>query len=144
MEQKNNKEYKQKNEEKKEYLKGYERAVRQLNRIQIEIQEIRLSKICPSIKNDGMPHAKAVGDLSEYAVLLEREEKKYKKALYDKVEKIKEILNEIEKMENEDEKDVLLYRYINLMKWDEIGEMMKYSRQQLHRIHSKALSNFKI
>ena len=134
----------QKNEEKKEYLKGYERAVRQLNRIQIEIQEIRLSKICPSIKNDGMPHAKAVGDLSEYAVLLEREEKKYKKALYDKVEKIKEILNEIEKMENEDEKDVLLYRYINLMKWDEIGEMMKYSRQQLHRIHSKALSNFKI
>lgn len=53
-------------------------------------------------------------------------------------------MNRIEKMENEDEKDLLLYRYINLMKWEEIGEMMKYSRQQLHRIHSKALMNFKI
>lgn len=134
----------QKNEEKKEYLKGYERAVRQLNRIQIEIQEIRLNKICPSIKTDGMPHSKAVGDLSGYAALLEGEEKKYKEALCDKAEKIKEILNRIEKMENEDEKDLLLYRYINLMKWEEIGEMMKYSRQQLHRIHSKALMNFKI
>ena len=144
MVRQNNEEYKQKNEEKKEYLKGYERAVRQLNRVQIEIQEIRLSKMCPSIKTDGMPHAKAMGDLSGYAALLEEEEKKYKKALYDKAEKIKDILDRIEKMENEDEKDVLLYRYINLMKWEEIGEMMKYSRQQLHRIHSKALINFKI
>lgn len=143
MERRKNEEYKQ-NEEKKEYLKDYERAVRQLNRIKIEIQEIRLSKICPSIKTDGMPHAKVVGDLSGYAALLEEEEKKYKEALYDKAKKIKEILNGIEKMENEDEKDILLYRYINLMKWEEIGEMMKYSRQQLHRIHSKALMNFKI
>lgn len=37
------------NEEKKEYLKGYEKTVRQLKRIEMEIQEIRLGNIYPSV-----------------------------------------------------------------------------------------------
>ena len=63
------------NEEKKEYLKGYEKTVRQLKRIEMEIQEIRLGNIYPSVAADGMPHASNKRDLSEYAVLLEREER---------------------------------------------------------------------
>lgn len=132
------------NEKKKEYLKGYEKAVRQLHRIELEIQEMRLNKICPSILLDGMPHAHGGNDLSAYAVLLEREERKYRKARYERIHKCKEIKDKIEQLGNEDEKDVLLYRYIKLMKWEEICTKMKYSWKQIHRIHSNALDHFKL
>lgn len=140
MERQKNEEYKL-NEKKKEYLKGYEKAVRQLKRIEMEIQEIRLNRIYPSIAIDGMTHASNSRDLSEYIVLLEKEERKCKRAQYKKFEKCKEIKNKIEQLKNEDEKDVLFYRYIKLMKWEEICNELQCSWRQVHRIHSKALSN---
>ena len=129
------------NEEKKEYLKGYEKTVRQLKRIEMEIQEIRLGNIYPSVAADGMPHASNKRDLSEYAVLLEREEREYKRVWYKKLKKCKEIKNKIEQLEKEDEKDVLFYRYIKLMKWEEVCNELQCSWRQVHRIHSKALNN---
>ena len=42
---------------KKEYLREYEKAVRQMERSELKMQEIRLNKICPSVIIDGMPHA---------------------------------------------------------------------------------------
>jgi len=133
------------NEEKKEYLKGYERAVRQLHRIELEIQEMRLNKICPSVVVDGMPHAHNGGnDLSAYAALLDREERKYRKARYERIHKCKEIKDKIEQLEDEDEKDVLLYRYINLLRWEDISCKMRRSRQQIYRIHGNALIHFKM
>ena len=45
---------------------------------------------------------------------------------------------------SEDEKDVLMYRYIKLMKWEDICMKMDYSLQHIHRIHKKALENFKM
>lgn len=65
-------------------------------------------------------------------------------ARYKKIQKCKEIKDRIEQLENEDEKDVLLYRYIKLMKWEDICTKMKYSWKQIHRIHSNALIHFKL
>mgnify|MGYP001245722080 CR=1 FL=1 len=61
-------------EQKKEYLKEYEKAVRQMKRSEEKITEMRLSKIMPSAGNDGMPHAHNNTDLSGYAALLDEEE----------------------------------------------------------------------
>ena len=44
-------------EEKKEYLRGYERAVRQMERIDARISEIRDNRIGSGINYDGMQHA---------------------------------------------------------------------------------------
>lgn len=131
-------------EEKKEYLKGYEKAIRQMERSEVKINEMRLNRICPSVNNDGMPHAHNNNDLSGYAALLDEEERRYMKARYNRIKTCKEISDKIEHMENEDEKDVLMYRYIKLMKWEDICVQMKYSWKHIHRIHSKALSNFKM
>lgn len=131
-------------EQKKEYLKGYEKAVRQMERIELKIQEMRLNRMCPSVVNDGMPHASGQADLSAYAVLLEQEEKRYMKCRYQRTEKCKEITDRIERIDNEDEKDVLTYRYIKLMKWEDIAVKMKKDERQVHRIHSRALINFKM
>lgn len=65
---------------KKEYLKQYEKAVRQMKRSEEKITEMRLSKIMPSVGNDGMPHAHNNTDLSAYAALLDEEERRYMKA----------------------------------------------------------------
>lgn len=132
------------NEKKKEYLRQYEKAVRQMNRIELEIREMRLNRICPSITADGMPHTHKGDDLSAYAALLDKEKKRYMKARYKRIQKCKEIKDRIERLENEDEKDVLLYRYIMLMKWEDICIKMKYSWKQIHRIHSNALIHFEI
>lgn len=131
-------------EKKKEYLRGYEKAVRQMERSELRIKEIRLNKMCPSVINDGMPHTSSQNDLSAYAVLLEQEEKRYMKRRYQRIQKCKEIMNRIELLPDENEKDVLMYRYIKLMKWEDICVKMGFSRKWIHKLHSKALNNFEI
>lgn len=132
------------NDEKKEYLKGYERAVRQMNRIELRIKEMRLNKICPSIISDGMPHVSRKDDLSGYAAMLEQEEQQYINARYQRILLCKDIMDKIENLSSEDEKDVLTSRYIKLMKWEDICVNMGYSWMWIHKLHGKALEHFTI
>lgn len=129
---------------KKEYLKGYEKAVRQMERAGLKVQEIRLSKIISPIVNDGMPHTHNNNDLSAYAVLVDKAEKEYMKRRYQRIKKCKEITDKIERLEDEDEKDVLMYRYIKLLRWIDIGDKMGFSLKWVHKVHSRALNHFKI
>ncbi len=129
---------------KKEYLKSYKKIVRQMKRSELRIQEMRLNRMMPEVINDGMPHARNNNDLSSYAALLDQEEKKYRKYRYQGAKKCKEIIDRIEQLENEDEKDVLMYRYIKLMKWEDIYIKMSLSCRRVHYIHSNALKNFKM
>lgn len=132
------------NDLKKEYLKGFERAVRQMNRFEERIQEIRDSRMSISVASDGMPHAHNTNDLSSYAAMLDQELSRYLKARYKRDMKCKEIRDKIERLDNEDEKDVLTYRYIKLMKWEEICTNMHISWKTVHRLHGRALKNFVI
>lgn len=129
------------NDKKKEYLEEYEQAVRQVERSEERLRELRLAQICPPIIADGMPHATGGDDLSGYAALWDKERRKYQKARYLRIKKCMEICDRIEQLCNEDEKDVLMYRYIRLMKWEEIENKMKFCRRQVNRIHNRALEN---
>lgn len=131
-------------EAKKEYLKEYGKIVRQIERSELIIREMRLNAMMPAVANDGMPHAHNNTDLSSYAVLRDQEERRYMKYRYQRTKKCKEIRDKIERLESEDEKDVLVYRYIKLMKWEDICVKMQHSWQHIHRIHAKALKNFKM
>nr|DAY76572.1 MAG TPA: Protein of unknown function (DUF1492) [Caudoviricetes sp.] len=113
-----------------------------MKRSEEKITEMRLSKIMPSTGNDGMPHAHNNTDLSGYAALLDEEERRYMKARYHRIKLCREITDKIERMDNEDEKDVLMYRYIRLMKWEDICVKINKSWKQTHRIHARALNNF--
>lgn len=42
---------------KKEYLESYERAVRQMERSKLRLEEIRRGAVFPPVRNDGLPHA---------------------------------------------------------------------------------------
>lgn len=132
------------NEQKKEYLKSYRRAIKREQDILDEIQRLRLDKMFPSVLNDGMPHGSNHSDLSDYAAILDEQIELLKEERLEKVRCYQKIERQIRQMENEDEQEVLRLRYILGMKWEEVAVKMDYSWKQTHRIHSSALQNFKM
>lgn len=132
---------------KKEYLKQYGEAVRQMARSELIINELRMNKMHPGLALDGLPRGAAQSDLSAYVVKVEEETEKYMKARYQRIRLCTEIRDQIEEMADEDEKDILTYRYIKLMRWSGpkgISEKMKISVREVHRLHGRALEHFKI
>lgn len=132
------------NEQKKEYLKSYRRAIKREQDILDEIQRLRLDKMFPSVVNDGMPHGSSHSDLSDYVAILDEQIEVLKEERLEKVRCYQKIERQIRQMKNEDEQEVLRLRYILGLKWEEVAVKMGYSWKQTHRIHSSALQNFKM
>ena len=132
------------NEQKKEYLKSYRRAIKKEQDILDEIQRLRLDKMFPSVVNDGMPHGSSHSDLSDYAAILDEQIEFLKEERLERVRCYQKIERQIRQMENEDEQEVLRLRYIKGLKWEEVALKMNYSWKQVHRIHSSALKSFKM
>lgn len=134
-------------ERKKEYLKQYGQAVRQIARSEMIINEIRMNKILPGHVVNGLPRGSVQTDLSDYAVKLEEETERYLKARYHRIRLCTEIRDRIEAMTDEDEKDILTYRYIKLMRWEGkngICKKMGISERGAYRLHGQALQHFEI
>ena len=135
---------KKENEAKKEYLMRYRDAVRSEKQIEEEITRLRLDTMMPAVVNDGMPHGSGIGDLSGYAAAMDRLMNDLKERLEKRITIRREITQKIEKMPNETEKMVLRYRYIHLLKWEEIAVKMCYSWKGIHKVHGRALQHFKM
>lgn len=129
-------------EAKKKYLKEYGKIMRQMERSELIIREMRLNAMMPAIVNDGMPHAHNNADLSSYAAMLDREKRRYMKYRYCRTKKGKEIRDKIKQLDSEYERQVLEYRYIRLLSIGKIAEKMKKSYRQILRIHKSALEHF--
>ncbi len=132
---------------KKKYLKQYEAAIRQMARSELIINEIRLNKMHPGFVLNASPRGSAQSDMSDYAAKLEEETEKYMKARYHRIRLCTEIRDRIETLADEDEKDILTYRYINLMRWEGengICKKMGISERGAYRLHGRALQHFEI
>lgn len=132
------------NEQKKEYLRSYRKALRREERILDEIQELRMNKMFPSVVNDGMPHGSERSDLSNYIVTLDEMTEELKNERLERAKLRQRIERDIRALDNEDEQEVLRLRYIKGLKWEKVAVEMGYSWKQTHRIHSSALQNFKM
>lgn len=70
------------------------------------------------------------------------------KQILDKIESIRQlkekICNDISRIEDITEKELLQKRYIQNLTWEDIAEQLGYSITQTYRIHKKALSSFKV
>ena len=135
---------KSENEKKKEYLRGYRVHVRRISKIESELAELRAMRGSMSVNNDGMPHGSNQGDLSDYAAEVDDLERKLLEERYNRIVKYKDVARRIKKLNSENEKDVLFYRYIKGMDWWEIAEKMSYSERWIHKIHGKALAHFEL
>lgn len=98
----------------------------------------------PSMNNDGMPHGSSQNDLSSYAaVLQEREEELYREGV-SQVQSYKDIAFRISRLEDQDERDVLFYRYIKGYDWWKIAQIMDYSESWIYELHGRALRKIEI
>ena len=135
---------KEENEKKKEYLKQYGKALRQEKRIEEELERLKLDRMLPgALAADGLPKSSNLSDLSDYAAEVDEQERKLVEQRK-KIVRIRiEIRERIEQMEDETEKDILTYHYIDLMRWKEICARTGYCWQYVHKKHSDALKKFK-
>lgn len=130
------------NAKKKEYLGSYRNHVYRINRIEAELEEIRIMKSNPSaIRNDGMPRGSDQKDLSDYAAALDEMERELLEERYQRTLAYKDIAKRIKSVKSRYEEDVLFYRYIKGMDWYEIAEKMGYSERWVYKIHGKALAH---
>lgn len=133
------------NERKKAYLRRYIEAKRMQEVLEREIDELRLDRMIPgSPAQDGMPHGSGGGDLSGYVARLDELDRSLHAQMCKKIQLRAEITERIDAMENETESLLLRLRYIHGLKWEEVAVKMDYSWKQIHRLHSKALNNFKM
>lgn len=136
---------KEENEKKKEYLKQYGKALRQEKRIEEELERLKLDRMLPgALAADGLPKSSNLSDLSDYMAEVDEQERKLVEQRKKRVRIRTEIRERIEQMEDETEKDVLTYCYIDLMRWKDICRKTGYEWAQVHRKHSEALKNFKM
>ena len=130
---------------KKNYLRGYRKHSEKIKRIEAEIEEIRGMKLYPSMKADGMPRGSGgTGDLSGWAARLqEMEEELYGEGV-EQVKAYNRISHRIKQLDNEDERDVLFYRYIKGMEWWQIAQTMDFSERWIYELHGSALKKLNV
>ena len=133
------------NEKKKEWLRRYIMAVKYEKEIALELEELEGQYILPSRAIDGMPHGSGGdNDLSSFAAAYDKLYFEIKAALEKRIEIRREVRAAIENMENETEKILMLYRYIDGKTWEQIAVNMGYTWRWVMQIHGRALSHFEI
>lgn len=107
--------------------------------------EFQLREASPKIVSmDAEPHSKFQKDLSDYIVKKDELISRMIQTRYKRISTYTDIFQAIEDMPNERERQVLTLRYIKCLKWEEIAVEMHVEWAQVHRIHARALSHFKI
>ena len=137
---------KNENNRKKEYLREYRSSRRRINRIDEEITE--LNELAASVKPidySGMPQGSGnQKDLSDELARIDSLAEKLGKEKEGCIETYISIEKQMKEVKNEDENDVLFYRYVKGLRFWEIAEIMGYSEQWIHKLHGRALGHLKL
>lgn len=132
------------NDRKKRYLRSYQEHVQKVHRITDEIAEIRSMQLPQSPGISDMPHGSGGSkDLSDYAARLEE---RTEKLIDERCECIKAYLDVVRRIDRlcRRESDVLFYRYIKGLEWEEVGEKFGFTDRWAKKTHGKALAKLRI
>lgn len=127
----------------KEYLQQYRHIQREIEDIDRRMAQIRLKYAAPSAINySDMPKAHNQTDLSEYIVKMD-ELTDYMISKYTRLRGIEvDIYKRMDRMENQKERELLRYRYIDGMTWTEIADALDTTERNVYFIHGRALRHF--
>lgn len=128
------------NQEKKEYLLGYQHLNQRINRLLLEHQQWRELATRVSLNLSGMPRGGGGGGTQGAISKIVDLETEINAEIDKLVEKRKEIESVIRAVEDGTLRALLEYRYINGKKWEEIALMLGYDYRYTLKIHGKALS----
>lgn len=88
---------------------------------------------------DGMPRGNNQTTLDLQAEIIENARIRFEAARDNALEKLNEIEEKIDALENYDLQKILYFRHIYRMKWSEVAEKVHYSESYARRLHNKAL-----
>lgn len=133
------------NDRKKEYLNQFKDNKEAAIRIEKQIEELERREMSPRTSViDLYGRGAAIKDLSDYETKKEELVNEMHKSRYERISAYQEIFKAIEKLPNEQERQVLTLRYIRGFKWEKITMEMHLEWAQVHRIHARALKHFQI
>ena len=135
---------KEENHRKIVWLNKYRAAVREEQMILDEIQRLREDKMFPSMVTDGMPHGSEHSDLSAYMARMDEQLTRLKEWQLEKVRLYESISDRIRRVEDDNQRALLIYRYIKGMRWEEVAAEMGYTWSWTHKLHSRALDAIEI
>lgn len=128
----------------KEYLQRYRAAKKEAEDVELRITQLRLRYAAPSaIEYSDMPRAHdSEHDLSDYMAKMDELTsylvEKYKRCMGIEVD----IYQRLDNMDRQEEREVLRYRYIDGMTWEQIAQRTGYVLRHIYRLHGSALQNF--
>ena len=128
----------------KEYLLRYHTAYREAKDTEVRMAQIRLKYSAPAaIEYSDMPKAhNSEHDLSDYIVkmdeLTDHLISKYTHCMAIEAD----ILERLDRMDKQEEREVLRMRYIDGRKWEEIADKIGTVTRNVYFIHGRALRNF--
>ena len=128
----------------KEYLLRYQAAKREARDTELRLTQLRLKYAAPgAIQYSDMPKAhNTEHDLSDYAAkldgLTDQLVKYYSKCIGIEAD----ILDRLSRMADQEEREVLRYRYIDGMKWEDIACLVPCNLRTIYKIHGRALMHF--
>lgn len=132
------------NEQKKEYLNSYKNLCRKLQSLEEQLQSLKeIGQTAKIQELSDMPRGNKQQDLSDYMVMVDELERKIQSKRENCIERKLEIEACIANVENGIESMILHKRYIKLKPWEQICIEVNYGWRQTHKIHSRALANFK-
>lgn len=113
--------------EKKKYLSGYQESKRAVERLEEELKELGEA-------GRGIENKKMQQDIK----------KKIVNERYKRIRNFEEVRGKIEKMENETEKEALVYRHIRGLTEEKAARRMNYTTRQFQRIYRRAVEHFRM
>lgn len=135
------------NREKINYLKRYKILDREIDRMIAEAERlrVRLGKLSPTLSDmpggGGSIYKSTDIDIIDKIVDLEKEINKKVDRAIDHRRRIEQL---IDGLEDEREKLLMSYRYIDGHQFEWIASEMKYHWRSVHKIHVRALSKIKL
>lgn len=120
------------NEEKKKFLLSYQQSKRAIKRMEKVLQEIE------TIEIDNKMTQQEQGNMQQST------KQKIKEKTLEQVQNCEKVIQQIENMEDEKEKDALIYKYIIGLTEDAAAKEMGYTKRQFQRIVKKAIERFEI
>lgn len=128
----------------KEYLLQYQHIQREIEDIDRRMAQVRLKYAAPSAINySDMPKAhNSNHDLSDYVAKMD-ELTDYMISKYTRLRGIEiDIYMRVDRMENQQERELLRHRYIDGMTWTQIADAMLTTERNVYFIHGRALQHF--
>lgn len=128
----------------KEYLSQYRMVNREIEDIDHRMAQLRLKYAAPSaIDYSDMPKAhNSEHDLSDYIAKMD-ELTDYMISKYTRLRGIEiDIYLRLDRMERQEERELLRYRYIDGLTWTEIADRLSTVERNVYFIHGRALQHF--